>query len=249
MDQIYIPKKRNDFVTGSYVIIKSLETEKKIEKRYFYNIKFIEPIKLFIINGIMKIIDKTIKCENIMITGSFLDKGFDFNDIDVIVLSENKLNTRDIKRSIERAIGVKTHILLLDNKTLMRGLSTDPLYRMMLSKYVSKKRFVYRVRHKIDYKILDLHLLKSRLLIDNFDILNGNEKYYLIRNIITIFLYLQDKKINKEKVDKKIEQLFKTNPEKIKQNLLEKNIFLKKYKKIYNKTFNKIMKGIEYGSK
>ena len=249
MDQIYIPKNRSGLSIGSYVVITPLETEKVIEKPYFYNIKYIEPIKLEIINKIMKIIDELADNENIIITGSFLDKGFNFNDIDIILVGENKLNIKNIERVIENKIGIKIHFILLNNRALIKGLSIDPLSQMMLSKCISKKRFVYRVKHKIDYKILDLHLLKSKMLIDNFDILNGSEKYYLLRNMIAISLYLQNNKINKELVDNEIEQNFKGSIKEIRENMLDKNKFLKKYKTIYKKIFNKIMKSAKNGSK
>ncbi len=250
MDQIYIPKKREGFDIGEYVVIQPLETKKSIEKPYFYNIKSIEPIKLDIINEIFNIIDTTIKYENIIITGSFLDEGFNFNDIDVIVISDVKLNEKNIKKSIENKIKIKVHLIIINNKTLMKGLSIDPLYQMMLSKCVSKKRFIYKIQHEMNYKILDLHLLKSEILIDNFDCLTGNEKYYLIRNMIAIHLYLQNKKISKESVDMEIKHIFTLKDIKeIKQNMLDKNSFLKKYKIIYKKIFNKIMKGIKNGTK
>lgn len=253
MDQIYIPKKRTNFSTGSYVIVRPLETipkttTKKHPKPYFYNVNFIEPIKLIIIEKIIETIDKTTVYENIIITGSFLDKGFSFNDIDIMLINKDKkfkLNIKSIEKSVEEAIGIKTHILLLDSKTLLKGLSTDPLYQMMLSKYVAKKRFICNIKRKINYKILDLHLLKSKILIENFDILNGNEKYYLTRNLIAIFLFLQNKKISKQEIDKKIEMLFGIKIEELKQNLLDKSKFLKEYKLLYRKIFNKIMQNIE----
>lgn len=250
MDQVYVPKNRSGFSIGSYVVLKLLETKKLVEKPFFYNIKSIEPIKLGIVNKIISIIDKTIdKYENIIITGSFLDRGFNFNDIDVIVVSEATLNIKSIQNMIEDRIRIKMHIMLLDNRTLIKGLSTDPLYEIMLSRCIAKKRFVYKIKHKINYKILDLHLLKSKTLIDNFDLLDGSEKYYLIRNMIAIFLYLQQKKIDKEKVDKEIIRIFDLKDIKeVKQNMLGKDIFLKKYKIIYKKIFNKIMEGIKHGS-
>lgn len=255
MDQVYIPKNRSGFSIGSYVVITPIETKKAAEKPYFYNIKDIEPIKLDIINKMMDIIDKTASSyENIIITGSFLDKGLNFNDVDVILISEDKPEIEHVRNIIEKRIGIKTHIILLDSKALMHGLSTDPLYQMMLSKCISKKRFVYRATHnrathKADYKILDLHLLKSKLLIDNFDILDGNEKYYLIRNMIAIFLYLQHKGVNKKIVDLEIERLFGITIEEIRKNILKKDAFLRKYTGMYKKIFNRIMDSIENGSK
>jgi len=245
MDQIYLPKNRIGLHTGSYVIIKPLDVEKiKKEKLYFYNIKSIEPIKLEIINEIIKIIEKNINNENIIITGSFLDKGFNFNDIDLILISEEK-PSKPLEKIIENKIKIKTHIILLNNQTLMEGLSTDPLYQMMLSKCIAKKRFIYNVKNKLNYKLLDLHLLKSKILIDNFDILYGNEKYTILRNIISLHLYLQNKKITKEGVDQEIKRVFSLNIKDIKQNIIEKTSFIKKYKSLYDKTLNKIMKGIK----
>ena len=92
-----------------------------------------------------------------------------------------------------------------------------------------------------------MHLLKSKLLINNFNILNGGEKHNLIRNLVAISLYLNNKKVTKESVDREIKKQL-ADPEKIKQNLLDKD-FLKKYKSLYNKTFEKILKGIENASK
>src|SRR3989344_8502675 len=88
MDQIYIPKKRESIPVGSYVVVKLLTTEKQKKKPYFYNVS-IEPIKVEIIKNIIGVIDKNIDNENIIITGSFLEKGFQFNDIDVLIISGN----------------------------------------------------------------------------------------------------------------------------------------------------------------
>jgi len=177
MDQIYIPKKRVDFTIGSYVVIRPLETVDEEIKPFFYNIKHLEPIKTKIIKEIFKNLSGIIKCDNIIITGSFLEDGFRFNDIDIILVSEEKINTKPIVDLLESRIGPKFHLILISNKALIKGLSTDPLYMLMLSKCVSKTRFVYRVKSKINYKLLDLHLLKSKLLTDNFDFLTGDEKY------------------------------------------------------------------------
>ena len=255
MDQIYLPKNRSGFAIGNYVVIKPLEEgrekENFAEKLYFYGVKKLEPVKLGIVEEIMRIIDKTFgDYENIFVTGSFLEEGFHFNDVDILTVTEDKLNQKIIKENIEKKIGIKAHVLFLSNKELTRGLETDPLYQIMLSKCVSKKRFVYKTKPKIDYKMLDLHLLRSKALIDNFDVLSGDEKYDLIRNIIAIYLYLENNKLSKELVDNKIKVAFDLKDIKeLKQNLIDKKDFLKKCKLIYNKTFSKILQGIEDGSK
>ena len=252
MDQIYLPKNRVGFSAGSYILVKPLENEnikniEKVERLYFYKINKIEPIKIRIIDDIIKVVNKNLKdYGNLIIMGSFLEKGFNFNDIDILIISREKINDKLIREEIEKYIGVKTHIISLNSKELMKSLSTDPLYSSMLSQYVAKKRFIYRVNRKMNYKLLDLALLKSKLLIDNFDALNGNEKYYLVRNIISILLWIKNEKIDKELVDKETIHTFNIkNVSEIKLNILNKESFLKKYKSIYKEIFNKIMEGIK----
>lgn len=252
MDQIYLSKNRENFSVGSYVIIKPLTTDltEKIKqlKPYFYNLDSIEPIKIQTITQIFNLIGSLIKTENIIIIGSFLEPGFNFNDIDIIIISEKKFDEKKISRFIEEKIKIKTQVILFNNKTFLVGVSTDPLYQMMLSKCVAKKRFIYKIKNELNYKILDLHLLKSKILIDNFDILNGKEKYKLSRNLIAIKLFLDKKKITKLSVDNEIKNQL-ADTEKIKQNILNKTDFIRRYKFLYTKTFNKIIEGIKKENK
>src|SRR3989338_9655760 len=101
MDQIYIPKNRLGLEIGSHVIIKPFEIKERkfSEKLYFYNVKSLEPLKLDIINKIINTIDNYLKdYQNVIITGSFLDEGFNFNDIDIIILSEEKIIEEKVKK-------------------------------------------------------------------------------------------------------------------------------------------------------
>ena len=241
MDQIFVAQNRMGFNIGSHVIIKPLEQERPIEKPYFYNISSIEPIKLKLIDEIFKIINDITSYDNIIVTGSFLDLGFNFEDIDILIISERELDIINIEKKIESSLKIKNHIINFHKKTFDESLSTDPLWRIMLSKCISKYRLKPIIKKRIDYKILDLHLLKSKPLIDNFDYLNGKEKYKLVRNLIAIKLFLTSKKITKESINKEIKSIFGINIEKIKDNLLDKNSFIRKYKNVYNEIFNKIM--------
>mgnify|MGYP001596333754 CR=1 FL=1 len=247
MDQIYLPKSRAGFGAGEYVLISPLESqirEKEKLRLYFYNVRYLEPIKAKIIEDILNLIDKKIDSENIIITGSFLEKGFGFNDMDILIISGKKIDLGIIKEEIKKAEGIKTHIIALDNKSLSSGVSFDPVYNLMLSKCVSKNRIIFRVKRKINYKLLDINLLKSKTLIDNYDMLNGNEKYYLTMNMMSILLFMLGKKLSKDIVNKEIERMFNVKIREIKENLLGKQDFLRSYKKIFNNTLNLILDNI-----
>ena len=251
MDQIYLPKNRAGFSPGSYVVIKPLETKKEDIKPFFYNINYLEPIKTGIINEVFTIINNYIKNDNIIITGSFLEKGFKFNDVDVLIISEEKISLEPIKDVLEHSLGIKFHLILIPNKALIKGLETDPLYKVMLSKSVARKRFIYNIKHKINYKVLDVHLLNSNLLIENFDYLTGQQKYNMLRNAVSIALFIDHKEVSKNNIDKHIDKLFgKDTTKNINNNMVEdKKDFSEKYKKFYKNLFLKIMNGVKNASK
>lgn len=247
MDQIYLPKSRIGLSVGQYVAITPLEGQLRAKKSpfkpFFYNVKDLEPLKLDIIEKIFKMSEE-IKPQNIIITGSFLEKGFKFNDIDIVIITENKEESRKLQDNLEKSIQIKIHALFLTHQELMYGLSTDPLYSSMVSKCISKKRLIFKATRVFKYKHLDIQLLKSKDLIDNFDIFTGEEKYYLTMNLVSLVLFVQNEKVTKEKITKEIERIFDIKIKDLKGNVLEKNTFLKKYKETYNQAFKLIMENI-----
>jgi hypothetical protein len=250
MDQIYISKERvPGFEIGETVLIRPIQ-KKEIAHRttaFYYNIKSIEPVKNIIIKEIFRNFDYL---DNIIITGSFLESGFGFEDIDMILITEAKIDLSKITLYINNNFGLNVHIITMSTKNLLDGLSMDPLFQLMLSNFISKKRIIFKKNKKINYKLLDLYLLKSKILFDNYDFLTGKEKYKLTRNLFAILLFLNNQNITLKSVNSKIKRYFgKDIVKKISENMLEKKAFLKVYKKIYNKTFNKIMNGIKNESK
>jgi hypothetical protein len=237
MDQIYIPKNRPGLPAGTYVIIKPIETKRK-SSLYYYHVKNLEPIKIRVIHEIFSAIEE----EQVIITGSFLDKGFNFRDIDVLVITD-----KSVHESLEKELGIKLHIIPISSVALAEGLATDPLYNAMLARCVSKTRLIFSNRQRLDYKILDMHLLNSRLLIDNYPELNGIEKYKLVRNLVSINLFIEKQKI--KDMDCEIDAYFgKNTVEKIKQNMLQKGKIQNKFNKMYARVQLKIYKGIRHGS-
>ena len=63
--------------------------------------------------------------------------------------------------------------------------------------------------------------------------------------MISILLFIQGKKLNKEMVNKEIERIFNTKIKELKNNLIDKENFLKVYTKIFNKTLNLILDNIK----
>lgn len=238
MDQIYIPKNRPSLPVGSYVAIEPIKTKEQ-QQLFFYSIKTIEPIKVDIIKRLFEIIDSQVENDNIIITGSFLNKGFRFNDIDIIVITS--IQQKIAKHLIIREFGISPHIIAISNKSLIKGLSSDPLFQVMLSRCISKNRILYKTSPKPNWKLLDLHLMKSELLIENFDFLSGDEKYNLLRNLVALWQFTLNKKTTQKQIDDYIAKFF-CRTDDIKDNLVNKTDFLRKYRKLLQKARNKIRK-------
>lgn len=251
MDQIYIPKVRAPGLeAGTAVLIEPvLEKIKPKPQPYYYNVRSLEPVKVAIIEEIFRYFEQVAGGDNVLIAGSFLEPGFRFEDIDIVVISSKKIGVRNMERDLREKLGVNAQVIAIGFKALLKGISTDPLFEMLVSRFVAKRRVIFDTRREFKYKLLDLHSLNSELLIINFDFLTGREKYKFVRNLFAIALFLNGKKVSTESVDNEIGRYFgKDAVKNIKENLVDKS-FLMKYKKFYNRVFNKIMAGVRNGSK
>ncbi len=251
MDQIYIPKQRAPGLeAGTLVVIEPalLKAAEKPRLNY-YKIVSLPPIKVAIIERIFEYFEQMAEVDNALVTGSFLEHGFEFGDVDVVAISDKKVDASGIENALSTELGLKVHVIAIGFKTLLKGISTDPLFEMLVSRFVAKRRVIFRVTREIRYKLLDLHLLNSELLIINFYFLTGREKYKFVRNLFAIAIFLDGGKISTETVDSRINRYFgKDAVKNIKENLADKN-FLAKYKKFYAAVFKKIMAGIRDDSK
>ena len=244
MDQIYIPKNRPyGFEIGNYVVIEPALRKSEVTQ-FYYNTGKIAPIKSNIIQELFR---HVANAENVIITGSFLENGFMFEDLDVVIVNGS---CPSLKNFMKENFGLEVHIIEISYVALRLGLNTDPLFQMMLSRFVAKEKVLFKIRPKLNYKLLDLHLLKSKPLIYNFDLLTGPEKYKLVRNAVAIKNFIKGNKITNKTIDNAIEHIFgKGQINSLKNNILSKETFIKKYKELYEETFNQIIEGIQHDTK
>jgi hypothetical protein len=245
-NQIYLQKNEIGFEPGSNVIITPLDEILNKEISLFeYNVK-LDTVKKEIIRQIFKIIDNKGTYSNIIITGSFLNKGFNFEDIDIIIINPTNIEKTELKYLIEQ-IGITPHLILIDSKSFNKGIMTDPLFRLMVDRYVSVKRAIFRKDKEINYKLMDIYLLKNKNLIDGYDLFNIKQRKKLLRDFISIKLFIENKKITLKNIKKEIEKifgkeiicrLFYYGDEKTKQK------FIKKLKEQFNKIQDKVLDNV-----
>jgi hypothetical protein len=204
-NQIYLKKNEGiEFQPGKAVIIKSVLEEP--ESNIFEYRVTLSNIKKQIVKSIFGIIDDNCSYDNILITGSFLEKGFNFNDIDIIII--NPKNTDKVKELITENIGIKPHLILIDSKSLNKGIKRDPLFRLMIDRYVSIKRTLFRRDKEIDYKLIDIYLVRNKNLIDGFDLLNIGQRKKMLRDFVGLKLFAENKEITIKGIEKETERIF-----------------------------------------
>ncbi len=204
MNQVYIPKHR--LTPGEYVLI-SPAIEKPAPSIFTHNAELPDAKKL-IIERVFAIIRENSEPENIFINGSFLDKGYGFDDLDIIIIGLKK-NSAEIRKRIVEFSDIRPHLIFMDYRELQKSMNHDPVFELSMSRYVSMKRYVTRKKREIHYKFLDLALLKGKEFTNNFEVLNNKEIYKYLRNIIAISLFLDGKALTYPKINKDIEQIFR----------------------------------------
>ena len=247
-NQIYLQKNEGiGFKPGNSVVISPLEDIIAKEPAIFeYKVK-LESLKREIVKSLFKIVDSHGNFNNIIITGSFLDEGFNFEDIDIIIINPGNMEKDKLKDSIEQNIGISPHLILIDSESFNRGIKRDPLFRLMVDRYVSAKRAIFRKDRKLNYKLLDIYLLKNKNLIEGYDLFSIKQRKKLLRDFISIKLFSENREVTIKNIEKETNRLFGKD---IIENLFyygnneEKHEFIAKLKKEFNKLENHILKNV-----
>ncbi|MBI2139933.1 hypothetical protein HYU14_03345 [Candidatus Woesearchaeota archaeon] len=249
MDQIYIAKQRDGFPIGSYVLIKPLETVAKENIKLFpHNIAQVEPVKLYIIKSLAQSIKSRHEGE-VIVFGSFLNPGFRFNDVDVILLSSTEGAYGTIGKKLEEETGLKIHLTMLSEPSLLKGIATDPLFALLMNNHIATKRMMFDAKRDLNFKLLDLHLQKSKMFIENFEMMAGSEKLKMVRNLAAIEYFMKGKKFPKQGTDALIDHTFsKGTALRLRDNTLLKEEIKKRYRQVFDSAQKEILKGISDGA-
>ncbi|HLC96622.1 MAG TPA: hypothetical protein VJH97_04830 [Candidatus Nanoarchaeia archaeon] len=243
-NQIYLQKDEMGFEPGTAVLLQPvLETMSREIEPFQYNVA-VDKIKKEVIKKIFKIIDSAGASKNILITGSFLEKGFTFEDIDIIVIDPLITDKKTLKDQIRETLGVTPHLIFIDLQILLKGIKQDPLFSLMVDRFVCKERIIFRKDKSINYKLLDVYLLKNKNLIEAFDLFTIKQRKKVIRDFVSIKLFSEDKELTAKSVEKETDRLFgKDLIDKLAAYAGEesKRRFLARFKKEYRELENKLL--------
>ena len=245
-NQIYIPKDMNEiFQVGDLVEITLLK--KHIQLHYSKNLKKISKFKENLIKDIFFFLSKYKEINQIFIFGSFLTEEIDYNDIDILLLS-NKEIEEEIHKKLIKNIKLKFHIISTKKEKLNETLKICPLTRSMFYYFISNKPFTVRRDIRIEKNhIRYLLMLPEDLLKVE---LESKTYYDSLRRLISIEYFLKGKEIAPNKIDIILKDLInKQKLEFLKNNEILDSDIIGEVKKIIKIKLNIIYKLLENGKK
>ncbi len=200
-NQIYIPKKMEGyFEVGDLVEVSLLK--KKIKLYCSENIKELSEFKEDIIKKAFSILNDFSEIKQIFVFGSFLTQKIDYNDIDILIITNKKDIEGIVRDKLIEKISLRFHVIAISEDNFSRLREICPLVNSMLYYYASNKN-LDPIRRKIDKNhIKFLMMLPEDLL----KVKASSRAFYdSIRRLITIEMFLKNEDLDPLKTDKLLE--------------------------------------------
>ena len=192
------------FQVGDIVEIKLIE--KKTHLYYSKNLKKLSPFKEKLIRDIFTEIDKFKEVKQIFVFGSFLSKDVDYNDIDIMVLSDKEIEDK-IYQDLIKKFSLKFHVISVEGNNLEESLKISPMTRSMFYYFVSNRPLSVPKETRIEKNhILYLLMMPEDLL--KFE-LDSKVFYSNIRKLITIERFLDCKDADPEEINDSLRKLIR----------------------------------------
>lgn len=216
-NQIYIPREYEQvFQEGDIVEIRLVE--KKAKLYYSKNLKKLSEFKEKLIKDVFYEISNFKEIDQVFIFGSFLTKNIDYNDIDLLIISEKEDIDKKIYHELTKKLNLKFHLISIPKESLNKQIKIDPLIRSMFYYCVSNKKIEKLLERELDEKHIRFLLMFPEDLI-RVSLDEGKVFYDVLRKLIAIEHFLKGKDIAPDMINEELEKLIdKKKLEFIKEN-------------------------------
>ena len=236
-NQIYIPKEmQGHFDVGDHVEVILLE--KKSSLYYSKDLDKLNEFKENLIKNIFLELKKYKDINQIFIIGSFLTQKQDYNDIDIILISEKNLEKEVYKLLVDK-FELKFHIISISEDNFKSLQKYCPLTRSMFFYFISNKDFKLPKETEINRNHIKFLLMMPE---DILKIKVSSRVFYdSIRRLLTIERFLEGRSLNPLETNKEIQTLIGQNIAKdIRNNEPINDETIKKLRNIIKLKLNKI---------
>ena len=205
-NQIYVPREMElIFEVGDLVEVKLLK--KSVSLFLMGGVKLSE-FKENLIKEVFSFLGRFKEIKQVFFFGSFLTKKIEYNDIDLLIVAENKRFDEIVYKEIIDKFNLKFHIISISEEKFLELSEICPLTRSMLSQSVSNKKFKIPEK-RIDKKHIEFLLMMPEDLIKIKT--NSRVFYDSVRRLMVIERFLEHKEESQGAVEKEmIKSLGKT---------------------------------------
>ncbi|MEK6874002.1 MAG: hypothetical protein AABW91_04080 [Nanoarchaeota archaeon] len=202
-NQIYIPLGMNGiFEIGDIVEIKLLR--KKVSFYYSKNLKKLSNYKENLAKELFSFLSGFKEIKQAFIVGSFLTSKIDYNDIDILLISDKNIEN-EVYQSLIEKFNIKFHVITIPAHRFEYLIYSCPLTRSMLSYFVSNKEFILPSQNKLDINHIRFLLMTPE---DLLEVNLGSRAYYdSIRRLITIESFLENKPVDILKINNQLTKI------------------------------------------
>lgn len=202
-NQIYVPTElKEHFEPGDLVEVRLLKKELKVY--YSSNLKELDEYRENLVKKIFSFLSNYNKIKQVFVIGSFLTKKGKWNDIDILVISE-EISEEEIHNLLVDKFGFVFHVIVINKESLKKLERICPLTRSMLHYFCSNKEYYIPKERILDKKHINfLLMLPEDLLKIN---LSGKVFYDCVRRLITIERFLEEKDESIKLIDEELRKL------------------------------------------
>lgn len=202
-NQVYIPKDMENLIeVGDEVEVRLVK--KSASLYYSKNLKKLSEFKESLIKGIFSSLNGTSSTNYIFIVGSFLTEKISYNDIDIVVIINKKINNFEeiVYNKLIEKFNLKFHLIAIEESRFWNLLKICPLTISMFSKFVCNRPFSMEKEKLIDKKHIKFLLMMP---YDLLEIRLSNRSFFdSIRRLITIERFLKGKTLDTEDINSEI---------------------------------------------
>ncbi|MDP2925215.1 MAG: hypothetical protein Q8N99_02470 [Nanoarchaeota archaeon] len=236
-NQIYVPREMHKhFEVGDLVEV--ILIEKSISLYYSSNLAKISDFKKNLVKNIFSELRKYKEIKQIFIIGSFLTQKQDFNDIDIIIISEKNLEN-EIYKTLINNFELKFHIMTISEENFKSLQKFCPMTRSMFYYFVSNKEFKLSKETELNKDHIRFLLMMPEDILKIK--LNSRIFYDSIRRLLTIERFLENLSVDPLETNKEVQTLIGQNIAKdIRNNEPINEEIIKKLRNIIQLKLNKI---------
>ncbi|MCX6750573.1 MAG: hypothetical protein NTZ83_03885 [Candidatus Pacearchaeota archaeon] len=203
-NQIYIPREMQTKFEPGYLVEVTLLEQGSVY--YSPNLQEISKFKQELIKNIFLELKKYKEISQIFVIGSFLTQKQDFNDIDIILITDKADNNPE-KEVFDNLLGkfeLKFHVISIPKDKFDSLQKNDPLTRSMLYYYVTNKEFKLSGDIQINKEHLKFLLMMPQDVLKIK--LNSRVYYDSIRRLIAIEKFLENKPLDPLSIDNEMKK-------------------------------------------